>query len=62
MMRICNNFTWHQNSKWRKRLFTKINFGKNGNHTFFVFGRKGLFVNQGTGFLVETGHARWTDL
>jgi hypothetical protein len=41
-----------------KRLFTKINFGRNGNHTFFVSGEIGLRVNHGTGFLAETGHVR----
>jgi hypothetical protein len=41
-----------------KRLFTKINFGGNGNHTFFVSGEIGLCVNQGTGFLAEAGHTQ----
>jgi hypothetical protein len=36
-----------------KRLITKINFGGNGNHTFFVSGDIGLCVNHGTGFLAE---------
>jgi hypothetical protein len=40
-----------------KRLITKINFGGNGNHTFFVSGDIGLCVNQGTGFLAEKVHA-----
>jgi hypothetical protein len=40
-----------------ERLITKINFGGNRNHTFFVSGDIGLCVNQGTGFLVENVHA-----
>jgi pyrroloquinoline quinone (PQQ) biosynthesis protein C len=38
------------------RLITKINFGRNGNHTFFVSGDTGLSVNQVTGFLAEKVH------
>jgi hypothetical protein len=34
------------------------NFGRNGNHTFFVSGYIGLCVNQGTGFLAEKVHAQ----
>jgi hypothetical protein len=41
-----------------KRLIKKINFGGNGNHTFFVSGDIGLCVNQGTGFLEEKVYAR----
>jgi hypothetical protein len=45
-----------------KRLITKIHFGGNGNHTFFVSDDIGLCVNQGTGFLLEKIHARfWTN-
>jgi hypothetical protein len=40
-----------------KRLITKIHFGGNGNHTFFVSGDIGLCVNQGTGFLAKNIHA-----
>jgi hypothetical protein len=40
-----------------KRLITKINFGGNMNHTFFVSGDIGLCVNQGAGFLAEKVHA-----
>jgi len=36
-----------ETSSWRKRE----------SYTFFVFGGKGLCVNQGTSFLAETGHA-----
>jgi hypothetical protein len=41
-----------------KRFFTKIHFGGNGNHTFFVSGKIGLCVNQGTEFLADMRHAR----
>jgi hypothetical protein len=41
-----------------KRLFTEINFSGNGNYTFFISGEIGLCVNQGTGFLAETGHVQ----
>jgi hypothetical protein len=58
MIRICNNCTWFPNSNWRKRFFTKINFGGNVNHTFIVFGGKGLCINQRTGFFTETEHAQ----
>jgi hypothetical protein len=36
-----------------KRFIIKINFGGNGNHTFFGSSDIGLCVNQGTGFLAE---------
>jgi hypothetical protein len=36
-----------------KHLITKINFGGNGNHIFFVSDDIGQCVNQETGFLAE---------
>jgi hypothetical protein len=41
-----------------KRLFTKIHFGGNENHTIFVSGEIGLCVNQGTGFLAKTRYTQ----
>jgi hypothetical protein len=41
-----------------KRLITKINFGGNVNHTFFISGDIELCVNHRTGFLAEKVHAQ----
>ncbi|KAF0740338.1 Uncharacterized protein FWK35_00011066 [Aphis craccivora] len=47
MIRICKNRTWFPNSNWRKRESYS-----------FRFWWKRAYVNQETGFLAETLHAR----
>jgi len=39
MIRIFNICGWFSNNCW-KHLYTKINFGGNGKHTFFVLVEK----------------------
>jgi hypothetical protein len=44
-----------------KRLFTKIYFGGNGNHTFFCFWRNSAMRKLGNWIFGGNGHALFRD-